>query len=220
MTFKQDLLAQAERSKERFGPERFAIMEAENAALTATFEAQPGLGVGDQAPGFVLPDALGGPVDLSDRLSKGPVVLNFYRGGWCPYCNFELRAYQAALPRMGELGASLMAISPQAPDEALTNTEKNELSFNVLSDRGSSVAERFGIAFELSDRLQEIYVGFGNDLAKKNAGDDWRLPVPATFVIAPDGRIAFADVDADYRHRADPDQVIEILENLRQAAPA
>ena len=147
-------------------------------------------------------------------------MLNFYRGGWCPYCNIELRAYQAALPRMNELGASLMAISPQAPDDALTTTEKNELSFDVLSDRGSSVAERFGIAFELSDKLQEIYVGFGNNLAEKNAGDDWRLPVPATFVIAPDGRIAFADVDADYRHRADPEQVIEILENLRQAAPA
>ena len=83
-----------------------------------------------------------------------------------------------------------------------------------------AVAERFGIAFELSDKLQEIYVGFGNNLAEKNAGDDWRLPVPATFVIAPDGRIAFADVDADYRHRADPEQVIEILEKLRQAAPA
>ena len=162
MTFKQDLLAQAERSKERFGPERFAIMEAENVALTATFEARPGLGVGDQAPVFVLPDALGGPIDLSDRLSKGPVVLNFYRGGWCPYCNIELRAYQAALPRMNELGASLMAILPQAPDDALTTTEKNELSFDVLSHRGSSVAERFGIAFELSDKLQEIYVGFGN----------------------------------------------------------
>ena len=155
---------------------------------------------------------------LSDRLSKGPVVLSLYRGVWCPYCNIELRAYQAALPRMNELGASLMAISPQAPDDALTTTEKNELSFDVLSDRGSSVAESFGIAFELSDRLQEIYVGFGNNLAKKNASDDWRLPVPATFVITPDGRIAFGDVDADYR--ADPEQVIEVLEKLRQAAPA
>jgi peroxiredoxin len=107
-----------------------------------------------------------GPIYLSDRLSKGPVVLSLYRGVWCPYCNIELRAYQAALPRMNELGASLMAISPQAPDDALTTTEKNELSFDVLSDRGSSVAESFGIAFELSDRLQEIYVGFGNNLAE------------------------------------------------------
>ena len=220
MTFKQDIAAQRARSTERLGPQRVALMEGETAILATTLESRPGLGIGDPAPTFVLPDALARPVYLAERLSDGPVVLNFYRGGWCPYCNIELRAYQALLPRITELSASLMAISPQAPDDALTTAEKNELSFDVLSDPGSAVAESFGLAFELSDRLQEVYVGLGNDLAERNAADDWRLPVPATFVIAADGAIAFAHVEADYRERADPDQVIEILERLHQSAPA
>jgi peroxiredoxin len=219
MTFKQDLQAQRERSAAKFGPDRLAITESETAALTPVIDARDHPRVGDKAPSFVLPDALATPVDLSNRLDNGPVVLNFYRGGWCPYCNIELRAYQALLPRITELGASLVAISPQAPDDALTTAEKNDLTFDVLSDTGSAVAESFGLDFELSEKLQDIYTDLGNDLTAKNAGNDWRLPVPATFVIARDGRIVFAHVDADYRERAEPEQVIEALEILSQASP-
>ena len=218
MTFKQDLQSQRDRSAAKFGPDRLAITEAETAALAPLIDARKHPRVGDRAPNFVLPDALARAVDLSDRLANGPVVLNFYRGGWCPYCNIELRAYQALLPRLIELGASLMAISPQAPDDALTTVEKNALAFDVLSDHGSQVAESYGLDFELSERLRDIYIDIGNDLTTRNAADEWRLPVPATFVIAADGTIAFAHVEADYRERADPGEVVEILERLGKAA--
>jgi peroxiredoxin len=218
MTFKQELQAQRECSAAKFGPDRLAITEIETAALAPIIDARDHPRVGDKAPNFVLPDALAKPVDLSNRLDNGPVVLNFYRGGWCPYCNIELRAYQALLPRIAKLGASLMAISPQAPDDALTTAEKNALTFDVLSDRGSAIAERYGLDFELSEKLKEIYIDIGNDLTMRNAADDWRLPVPATFVIAADGTIAFAHVEADYRERADPDEVIDTLERLGNSA--
>ena len=157
---------------------------------------------------------------LAPGWPRGPVALVFYRGAWCPYCNIHLRALQAALPEMQALGASLIAISPQAPDESLSNMEKQELAFDVLSDRGCDVAGAYGVAFALAEELRPIYGALGIALPEKNAADDWRLPIPATFVIGADGRIAFADVDADYRNRAEPDDILATLTRLRREAAA
>jgi len=215
MTLKDDLFEQRTRSRQKFGPERAAIVEAATEALVAEISARPRLAVGDMAPDFTLPNALGNPVNLADRLADGPVVLAFYRGGWCPYCNIQLRALQGALPEMSDLGASLIAIAPQDPDETLSTTEKNELAFEVLSDTACAVAESFGIAFELPDVLKEIYTDLGNVLPEKNSADDWRLPIPATFVVGPDGRLAFVDIDADYRNRAEPTDLLAALQKIR-----
>lgn len=172
------------------------------------------LKVGELAPDFTLPDAAGNPVWLSERLQDGPVVLKFYRGGWCPYCNLELRAYQQSLPELRSLGAQLVAVSPEAPDNSLSTIEKNSLAFPVLSDAGGSVAAAYRLAFHLSDELKEIYRSRGRDLAQWNDGD-WTLPVPGTFVIDTSRRIALAHVDADYRSRLDPSVVIATLRELR-----
>jgi peroxiredoxin len=104
-----------------------------------------GPNAGDAATDFELPDARGKTVRLSDRLADGPVVISFYRGGWCPYCNLELHALQEHLPQFEQLGASLVAISPQVPDESLNTAEKNELTFSVLSDVGNAVARQYGL---------------------------------------------------------------------------
>ena len=220
MSLKDELLQQRERSRQKFGPERAAIVQAATDALIAEIAERRKPTVGDLAPDFTLPNVQGTPTKLADRLADGPVVLAFYRGGWCPYCNIQLRALQQVLPEMTDLGASLVAVAPQDPDETLTTTEKNELAFDVLSDAACAVAERFGIAFELPDALKEIYTDLGNVLPERNSADDWRLPIPATFVIGQDGRFAFVDIDADYRNRAEPSDLLDVLRSIAvEAAP-
>ncbi len=168
---------------------------------------------GELAPDFTLPDAGGKPVQLSARLRAGPVVLKFYRGGWCPYCNLELRAYQKALPELLSLGAQLIAVSPEAPDNSLSTMEKNALAFPVLSDAGGKVAELYRLAFQLSEELKAIYQSRGRDLEKWNGGS-WTLPAPGTFVIGKDRRIALSHVDADYRSRLEPASTIAAVREL------
>lgn len=172
--------------------------------VAASGIAQRALKAGDHAPDFRLHDARGGFVRLKDLLGAGPVVLSFYRGRWCPYCNLELRGLQKALPETTRLGATLVAVSPQTPDESLSNADKNELAFSVLSDVGSATAKAFGIAYDLAEELRPIYARFGHALQEKNGDESWVLPIPATYVIDRDGTIALAFVDVDYRNRLEP----------------
>lgn len=167
---------------------------------------------GDEAPSFSLPNATGDVVRLDDLLAEGPVVLSFYRGGWCPYCNLELKALQAALPQIRAAGGQLVAVSPQTPDHSLTTQEKHDLDFEVLSDKGNEVAGRYGLLFAVAGKLREVYDDFGIDLEDANGDPSWTLPMPATYVIGTDGTIHYAFVDEDYTHRANPEQIIETLE--------
>jgi peroxiredoxin len=169
---------------------------------------------GDTAPDFTLPGSDGHIVSLKDLLKSGPVVLSFYRGGWCPYCNLELRALQAVLPQITAQGATLVAVSPQTPDESLSTAEKNDLAFPVLSDSGSQVAKAFGIAFDLADELRPIYTRFNHALPVMNGTDSWVLPIPATYIIGQGGVIALSFVDVDYRTRLEPAAVVEALCSL------
>jgi Peroxiredoxin len=175
----------------------------------------PGLKTGDQAADFRLPDATGKEITLSDELKKGPVILSFYRGGWCPYCNLELRAYQRALPQIREAGAQLIAVSPQTPDASLSTKEKDELEFIVLSDQGGKTADRYHLVFKLPDYLIKLYKQSGIDLEARNGDDSWELPKPATFVVAESGKIVFAHVSSDYKERTDPAEVIKIVQSLK-----
>ncbi|GGL54937.1 peroxiredoxin-like family protein [Sporolactobacillus putidus] len=174
-----------------------------------------GLKKGDHAPDFTLPDATGRNISLSDQLAKGPVILSFYRGGWCPYCNLELRAYQRALPEIKNAGAQLIAISPQTPDASLSTKEKDELEFFVLSDEGGEVAKAYDLLFKLQDELIELYKKSGIDLPAHNGNENWELPKPATFVVDQRGTIVFSHVDSDYKNRTDPEEVIGIVKALR-----
>ena len=170
--------------------------------------------LGDQAPGFSLPDATGKTVELEALLADGPIVLTFYRGGWCPYCNIELRALQAALPEFRSHGAQLVAVSPQTPDQSLSTAEKNELEFSVLSDSGNSVARQFGLVFTLPEVLRPIYAEFGIDVPAHNGDESFELPVPATYVIGRDGKVHYAFANADYRQRAEPREIVAALSKL------
>jgi peroxiredoxin len=171
----------------------------------------PAKAVGDAAPDFDLPDARGGSVTLARLRRDGPVVLVFYRGAWCPYCNLQLRAFQAALEDLHATGATLVAISPQTPDKSLTLAEQAELAFPVLSDVGNAVARNYGLVFALGADDRELHSGVGIDLTAFNGDDSWELPAPAVFVVATDGTIRFASVAGDYRWRVGPAEVLAAL---------
>ncbi len=185
--------------------------------LVASGLSASALREGDVAPDFSLPDARGHVVALKTLLDRGPVVISFYRGGWCPFCNLELRSLQRVLPEIVQMGASLVAISPQLPDNSLSTQEKNQLTFPVLSDVSNIEAKRFGIVFTLPTALVEANRATGRDLVEINGeAGAAQLPMPATFVIDKSGVIRLAFVEEDWSKRLDPDIVVDTLRGLRK----
>ncbi|MFE1175850.1 peroxiredoxin-like family protein [Streptomyces sp. NPDC058773] len=194
-----------------------AVMDRAGRELAASGLAARALKTGDTAPAFSLPGATGGTVTLDGLLSAGPVVLTFYRGAWCPFCNFALRALQQHHTEFAARGAQLAAVSPQIPDESLSLTEKHGLAFDVLSDLGSDTAKQFGISFDLSDELAAVYESFGFDLQRVNGGHPRTLPLPATYVIDRNATIRWSFVDTDYSARAEPSDILAALDALPAA---
>lgn len=170
--------------------------------------------VSEKLPAFSLPNQKGETVNLEDLLAKGPVVMTFYRGGWCPYCNLELKAYQDQLANIKAANGTLVAITPELPDASMSTTEKNALEFEVLSDVNAEYAKSLGLVFSLADELRPIYLSFGIEVEKHNGEGQFDLPLAATFVIAQDGTIANAFVDADYTTRQEPAEVVAALQAL------
>lgn len=196
-------------------PAVIATMQRATDELIASGAAQRALKAGDRAPDFVLPDPEGKPVSSTELLAKGPLVLSFYRGLWCPYCNMELQALQEALPAMRELGARLVAISPQLQANSRKAVRQNALEFPILSDSHNEVAAAFGLRFTLPDYLVQLYQSLKNDLPAFNGDPGWTLPMPARYVIGRDGVIVYAEVNPDYTRRPDPS---DMLPAIRQAA--
>lgn len=213
-TLTAQLKAQNDQARARLPQESLAVMDDATSTLAASGITDTSLAVGAAAPDFTLPGVDGEQVSLAKLLTDGPVVLAFYRGGWCPYCNLELRALQAALADITAAGATLVAISPQLPDNSLSTAEKLELAFPVLSDVGNVVAREYGLVFSLPEDLRSVYDGFGIDLPAANGDQTFELPVPATFVIGRDGSVAWRFVDPDYTHRGDPADVVAAVKAL------
>ncbi len=183
--------------------------------LTASHAVQQALGEGEQAPDFTLPDAQGKAVMLSRLLKQGPVVLTFYRGEWCPFCNLTLRAYQQALPQFQELGARLLAISPQTPDHSLSTVEVKELTFPVLSDVGNQVARHYGLVYAIDEAVRAAHIQIGADLPLFNGDGSWELPMAGTFLVDQSGIVRLAFVDPNFTRRLDPSIIIARLKELR-----
>ena len=204
---------------QRVPAERQAIVQRHIDQLRSGAIARTMLKVGDHAPAIVLENAEGATVDVGTLLKKGPVIVTFYRGGWCPYCNLELKAYQDILPEIVAAGASLVAISPEKPDDTVSTAEKNALTFEVLSDVGQNVGRAFGLVYEFTEELKRAYNGFNLDIPTRNGTPgEWALPVSATYVIDRNGSIVYAYTDADYRDRADPRDVLAVLTRKAVAA--
>ena len=206
--FKQQMGTQAP-------PEMVAQFDAEVERVVRSGLAAHSLKTGQQAPDFTLPDATGGQVSLSALLARGPVALVFYRGEWCPYCNLTLRAYQAIQPQIQELGATMVAVSPQTPDNSLTTVEKKGLTFPVLSDQGNAVARQYGLVFAFSEEVRPLLTSVGSAVPSFNGDDSWELPFAGVFVIAPDRTIALASVNADWTRRPEPAATLESLRARR-----
>jgi peroxiredoxin len=199
---------------DRVPPQVVASLGAEMQKLAESGIVKNALQVGAKAPDFTLPDSNGKSVTLSTLLAKGPVVVTFYRGGWCPFCDLQLRAYQEALPEIRRLGGELVAISPQTPDYAMSDVEKKALTFPVLSDAHNAAARKFGLVFNLSEAFQALQTGFGSVLPKFNGDDSWELPMPGTFVLDRTGTIRLAHVDPNYMVRLEPAAIVAALKAL------
>ncbi|AEM84242.1 peroxiredoxin-like family protein [Streptomyces violaceusniger] len=191
-----------------------AIKERAARELAESGQGKRALAVGARAPHFSLPSATGRTVTLEALLSRGPLVLTFYRGAWCPYCNMTLRSLQQHHGDISARGAQLVAVSPQTPDESLSHSEKQELDFDVLSDIGSATARRYGLAFQVPDELAAHYARSGLDLERVNDGHARVLPIPATYVIDRSGTVRWAFVDTDFTVRAEPADVLTALDAL------
>lgn len=190
-------------------------MHRATAELIGSGAARKALKAGDRAPAFTLNDPEGKPVSSAELLRQGPLVLTFYRGVWCPYCNMELQALQAALPDIQGAGASLVAISPQVAANSRKSVRQSALTFPILSDTHNDVAAAFGLRFEMQSYLIELYKSLQNDLPSFNGDPSWTLPMPARYVIAPDGIIVYAEVNPDYTRRPEPS---DMLPAIRKAA--
>lgn len=173
------------------------------------------LNLDQKAPRFELPNQHGEQVLLDELLAKGPVVITFYRGSWCPYCNLQLKALQSRLPEIHALGAQLVAISPQAPDGSMSENDIRNMDFVVLSDQNADVAASYGVAWQVPEFLLEhMRVDRGLDLESLNNGNGSILPIPATFVLNSEGKVTWRYVDVDYRTRSEPEDIINALKAL------
>ncbi len=220
MTLQESLEAYKALPKPNFPPEFGPIIGRTISALIATGQAERALKVGDRAPEFDLPDPDGVRVASADLLQTGPLVLSFYRGVWCPFCNLELKALEEALGEIRARGGPLVAISPQTPANNRKSQRENGLHFPVLSDKGGELGAAFGLRWVVPEEMREVHRRLGGPLPVFNGEDSWTLPMPARYVIGQNGVIAYAEVNPDYRQRPEPSDLFPILDRLKARAAA
>jgi len=191
-----------------------AVIMQKTEQLVASHLSDQSLKAGDLIPPFSLVDERGVIQESETLLSEGPLVISFYRGGWCPYCDLELRALQRVLPEIRSRGATLVAIAPELPEKVMESVESKALEFTVLSDHGNRVSKEFGLAFSLDEALRPVYAAFGFDIPDYNGDQSYELPMPATYVVGVDGRIIWSFVDEDYTKRAEPEEILNVLKSL------
>ncbi|MDJ0591938.1 MAG: peroxiredoxin-like family protein [Pleurocapsa sp. MO_226.B13] len=218
MTLTQDLINLRNQLVANHSDDAKATMNKATQDLLNSNIIEQTLKVGEKAPNFTLPNAVGKEVELQELLKAVAVVISFYRGQWCPYCNLELRTLQQYLPQIQNQGATLVAISPQTPDNTLSTTEKDELTFEVLSDVGNRVAKKFGLVFTLPKELRPIYEEFGIDLPAHNGDRTFELPIAATYIIDRTGKVVYRFADPDYTKRLDPEIIVQTLSELSLTA--
>jgi len=214
MTLREDIKKFQEEKYKDIPKETMDIFMKATEKLVSTGIAERSLKKGDRIPMFSLSNIEGNEIFIKDLLDKGPVVISFFRGSWCPYCNLEFAALQKIYPEIKELGASLVSISPSVSSESKKLITKHSLSFDLLSDKQNKVAKEFGLVFVLDSTLRPLYEKFGIDIPKENGDESYELPIPATYVIDKKGNIVFSYVNADYTTRAEPSEILEVLKKF------
>lgn len=198
-------------------PAAVAVLHRATDELIASGAENRALKVGDVAPEFLLPDPDGHMVSSRTLLEYGALVVTFYRGAWCPFCNLDLSALEQARQDIEARGATLVAISQQTAPNSRKSQRQNGLGFPILGDHGGEIAAQFGLRWTLPDYLREVQKALDADLTQFNGEDSWTLPMPARYVIAQDGTIAYAEVNADYTRRPEPSAIFPVLEQLKDA---
>lgn len=210
-TLQEALAERAAASAQKVPTESSKIMLGAIDALRERHMEENALKVGDALPDGTLVDVHGKQTSIKEQRSGKKVIVTFYRGGWCPYCNLQLHYFQKALPQIKALGAELIAISPETPDNTLSTSEKNKLEFTVLSDSNNHYARELGLVYSLPNDLVGVYKNFGIDLESSNNSKNWELPLSATFVVDEQGKVIYRFLDADYKKRANIEELLEAL---------
>ena len=195
-----------------------AIMRQATESLRNSGILERTIKLGDKLPAFNLANQDGAVVASDDLLAQGPLVISFFRGVWCPYCNIELQALEQWADAFRQAGAQLVTIAPQQAASARKTKTNNTLSFDVLIDEGNAYARTLGLAFSLPDDLREVYRSFGIVLPEHNGDESWTLPMPARLVVDRTGRIIYADISPDYTVRPDPSETVAAVKQLKAAA--
>ncbi|WP_017302916.1 peroxiredoxin-like family protein [Spirulina subsalsa] len=218
MTLTEDLTKLSAQMQAKLPEEVMALFEQAGRELLTSGMAKQAIKTGDLMPTFTLPNGHQQLISSQNLLKAGPLVISFYRGGWCPYCSLELQALRKALREMQDSGAQLVAISPETPDHSLSTQQINDLGFEVLSDAQNQLARQFGLVFNLPDYLRPVYEQLGIDLQTSNGNSDFELPIPATYVVNTEGIIIHSFVNPDYTQRQNPQDLLPILQNLKTAS--
>ena len=214
MKLSEVLLEKKQATAKNLPAEKYAIMQASTNALIKESLSTKAIQTGSKLPTFELPNANTKLTNLEDFKSKF-LVITFYRGGWCPYCNMELKALQNILSELKELDADLISISPETPDNSLTTSEKNELSFSVLSDIDNKYAKSLGLVFQMPEDLRELYHSFNLNVDAHNGNKDYELPMPATYIVNEEREIIYSFIPEDYTERLDPEIVIKTIKKYK-----
>jgi len=214
MSLASDLSAVYDRFQKNAPPATVEVITAATTNFRSSFNPSSTIQAGDPLPAFHLSNALGQPVHSADLLAHGPLLISFYRGEWCPFCNLELRALQQNLDRFTARGVTLVAISPELPNQSLSTTEKHDLKFPVLSDVGNRLARELGIVFAQPESMRPVFRALGHDLRARNGDDSFEVPVPATLLVDREGVVRNVFVDADYTKRLEPETALEWVDAL------
>lgn len=219
MSLREQLDQQWQRTLER-SPELAGAFHALMRELAASNLAASSLKIGDPMPDFELPNVEGRLISARACLEHGPLVISFFRGGWCPYCTLELKALQQALPEIRRLGATLLAVTPDTGAALASTKRTNGLTYDVVSDVDNGVGLLFGVIFRVPEAVREVYVKLGIDLGARhgNRSGAWLLPVPATYIVDRRGVIRHAMVEPDFRRRMEPADIVSLLRELAAEA--
>ena len=207
------MMAEKAKKASPFTDEERATMKQAGLELAKSMP-NPGIAVGQIAPDFTLPDAYGETLNLKQALKKGPVILVFYRGAWCPFCNLHLHALKQNIARFNKYNAQLITVTPQKPDKSAAQIKKTDLPFKVLSDLDSKVMKDYKLYFELDPRLVKIYKRVGLDVESFNGKGRNVLPIPGTLIIDQQGVVRAMQAETDYTKRMEPDDIVKALKKL------
>jgi peroxiredoxin len=214
MDLQQELNAVEQMVREKTPPHVMPTIEASIHAVKKWGLERRALQSGETIRDFELPDATGAMVKSLELRTRGPLLIVFYRGAWCPFCNLALQALQERYSEIASRGVTLVAISPQTPDHSLSLREKHNLRFPVLSDIGNKVAQQFGIVFELDHGLKVVQAQFGVDIPSFNGDQSFQLPVPAVFLVSKDGKVLDSFVEVNYMKRLAPETAIAWIDEI------